>query len=67
MSYFGGQQQQFIRQFKVGTQVGDSEKPGGKAIPVYYLEGDERRANRRIIEANEEIVAKALAQHRNRF
>lgn len=61
------EKRQFVRQLKVGTQLGQSEKPGGKAITVYYLEGDERRAIRCFIEANEEIVADALAKHRNRF
>lgn len=67
MNYFEGQQRQFVRQLKVGKQIGEAEKPGGKAVQVYYLEGDERRAIRRFIEANEEIVAKALAQQVSRF
>lgn len=58
---------QFVRQLKIGTQLGQSDKPGGLATTVYYLESDERRAIRRFIGANEDIVADALAKHRNRF
>lgn len=67
MSNFSGLQRQFVGQLKVGTQLGAAKRHGEKVTSVYYLEGDERRAIRRFIELNEEIVSEATAQTRNRF
>ena len=64
---FSMNQRQFVERLKLTGVQGDTARTGGKVNVVYYLAGDERRAIRRFIEANEEIVAKALTGQNNIF
>ncbi len=57
------QQRQFIDRLDLTGVQGDVQRSGDRVSTIYYLVGDERRAVRRFIEENEEIVGDELGSH----
>ncbi len=67
LSVFSGQQRMFVQQLDLTSVEGASQRDGKRVTAVYYLAGDERRALRRFINQNEEIVRDQLQKTPNRF